>query len=708
MIEKPVYDIYKDTELCKEFKANGWQTQEGFCLSQKNFQMLKNIYETTQEIQILNRRIFNSHQKSLKRREKGADFTVKDSLGNLFYINDRSDQGFFDFHHSRYGRDFFRPFDDGLIPQQIKVDGLKEENMEGGGDNVIKIEHNEGKKSVNNGSKDRNQVKESNCINKKEIEDEMDKIKEPIGHIPKPQNNKMNKVTNRRQTRIDNSSYSDLEDSYEDILTTPKKKQGRIIHDTNPFVKTQLEKVPKNKDVLYVADFNSIERISHDEEDEQESSTKKFLRLKQKMDDNFPIERIIDNEVMYKNTDIRQNEEIYCGNKEDIYPHNRRIRQKKIPRHKIQKKKVDLYTNQGAKVKSHNIRKLNFTKKSENLNEYRKLLIEAQKLLLSNIGNEGQGGNRKESSNIKKRSNMIQVEDETKEEGVYNKDNKITGVDIDNRMGLNGDMSKKNETKKGLGDKKEDQEKSKNQSQLKELEKYLEIEYEESKKPITGVNPSDGQFDKYNFPNMISLCKDSEDDDHFKNNLETLSHPIRKFVQQKVVYLNDKEVVIRYKRNGSFDFTNRKLNLVCSDPKCEGRAEIEINKKEEKEIKIIIKCTKKSNEHLYNYKNFFIRKIRAFDLGEEEFSYPQIQKLIFRELFVHHFELTEPQAILVFEKKFNIKPILSLVEIEKIKANFMSEIQMSSDKSRLGNSEGVKKKKITRSRGFWEEFEKLL
>jgi hypothetical protein len=158
-----------------------------------------------------------------------------------------------------------------------------------------------------------------------------------------------------------------------------------------------------------------------------------------------------------------------------------------------------------------------------------------------------------------------------------------------------------------------------------------------------------------------------------------------------------------------------KMTLSCSDPKCDGKAEVIIKGKEEREINIKQNCSIKFNEHVYNYKKFFIEKIRKFDIVKEEISYPEIQKIIFGELFVHDFELTEAQAILIFEKKFKVKPILTKIQIEEIKSKFISEIsknlplKTSNNESKSNeNHVNQKKKTISRSKKFWEAFKKLL
>ena len=159
-----------------------------------------------------------------------------------------------------------------------------------------------------------------------------------------------------------------------------------------------------------------------------------------------------------------------------------------------------------------------------------------------------------------------------------------------------------------------------------------------------------------------------------------------------------------------------KMTLNCSDSKCEGLAEIKLNG-EEKDISIKKKCSIKMKEHTYNYKRFFVEKIRQFDIVHEEFTFHQIQKIIFRELFVHCFELKVPQAIELFKKKFQLTPVLTIKEIEEIKKNFLSEIlddeqnkENSKEETNLNKNDSLisKKKIITRSRKFWKAFEDLL
>lgn len=239
----------------------------------------------------------------------------------------------------------------------------------------------------------------------------------------------------------------------------------------------------------------------------------------------------------------------------------------------------------------------------------------------------------------------------------------------------------------------------------KNLEDLLNIVYEENENEWEeDVNKKrENQADK----TIQKSIEDQTDENYFKK----FSPKTRKFIQQRIFYLNDGSSVIRYTRQNDFGTKENKILLSCSDTECKGRAEIELKDLQKKDIRVLEKCSIDSNKHTYNYKRFFIRKIRNFDLGNEEVNYPQIQKMIFREMFLHCFKLEPSHAITLFATKFGIEPKMSEEDVQNLKTSVLDDLRRPLKATAGSNGiEGDKQPSriVIRSRRFWEAFQTLI
>lgn len=410
MIDREVFDIFKDTELCKEFQANGWETEGGYCLSQKNFFLLKKIYGTTQEIKMLNRRIFNSHQKTLGRPSKGRSFTVKDEQGSLYYINDQNDSGFFNFHQVGNNRDFCKPFEENIMNlHQLSEKMYKEEMVKQEGEKQMSTALVSGKKNTNNrqGTRNGSGPIEPESNSPIETEFQLLNLENPQNYVDinghkRGQNRprfsdslieessppRIASHKNKRFCRIDSSPVSNRHEEQGEYQASIQNIQNVVENELNPFVKVRVD---LNQPRGLIPDYASVEKISHEEDEENESSTKKFLRMKQKMDSELPVPGIMGNNIMFPPT-ISVGDSVMSQSNGDIYAQMLSARQPKVNRGKIKKKRIGQGRLSGPGSGGNSHRKTHVRQVTENLSEYRKLLDEAQKLL-SNVDqeNENQG-----------------------------------------------------------------------------------------------------------------------------------------------------------------------------------------------------------------------------------------------------------------------------------------------------------------------------
>lgn len=700
MIERPVFEIYKDTEICKEFRANGWQTAEGYCLSQRNFRLLKKIYDTTQEIKILNKRVFRSHQKSLSARAAPA-FTVTDEHGTLYRVDPSEDRGSFHFHHTRSGRDFLRPFEDhtpelgaGQV-ESVPVAEVKAEERESKeGDVARGVE--KGTQTVEQRTERVKDEDELRC----DVQEDSSRIRveEPdpfeenpfVSQAPRPRPRPRPRTRPKRPKRycrIDNSSVSGREAS--DLDLTPQKSKG-LLDQANPFVK-----MGGGAGVGVVPEYASVQKVSHDEEDEdEESSTKKYLRLKQKLDVDFPIARVMEPESVFPRQKPKRAG--YAGG--DAFSKIMNNRQKRASKQRPRKKKISKFMGKTPKMNSQHLRQLHLSRKTENLSEYKKLLQEAQKLLSAHKTEEPPATSRF--------PDPIQVEVDSEREGPPQTRVEPQADDsLANKRASARRVPAKVSVECVDGDEAADEDKPATSQVASERHANVTIVYDEDSEEGVSAQKTDATGGQRQDSAERTREGPKEADEESKGRLETLSSETRKFIQQRIFYLNDKSKVRRFRRRGSFDFGCMKMVLECSDAKCAGQAEIALKEDEQKEIRIKRNCSINWNEHSYNYKRFFVRKIRHFDIVEEELSYPEIQKMVFRELFVHCFDLGAPRAMKLFQEKFGLQPVLSEKEVVAVRSRFLAELKPEAGQDPV---DVAKKKVITRSRRFWAAFEVFL
>jgi hypothetical protein len=190
---------------------------------------------------------------------------------------------------------------------------------------------------------------------------------------------------NKRFCRIDpSSSPSNEEGNLYNFTNSSKKKNNYLIEsEINPFVKVCYDpNIHSKKNII--PDYASVEKISHEDDEENESSTKKFLRMKQKMDNEITVPNIMANNVLYPST-ISVGDSFASQSAKDLYLKSGGHRQGKLS-HKIRKKRM--FGDRGSSHKSRGDFG-NMRKTTENLSEYKKLLDEAQKLLTNvDLGNE--------------------------------------------------------------------------------------------------------------------------------------------------------------------------------------------------------------------------------------------------------------------------------------------------------------------------------